>query len=177
MTYQERVTRQWIQTFVVDLNLCPFARRELDGGRVVIVATPARTEVALLQFLDDMLTRLVDQPEIETLFLVHAQVLQDFNAYLDFVILAEQLVVERGCAGVFQIASFHPDYRFADAEDAADFSNRSPYPMLHLLRESSVERAVEGHADVAEIPVRNVRALRSLGVTALDQRWRQCFDV
>jgi hypothetical protein len=177
--YVGRVTRRWIEAVVIDLNLCPFARRELDDGRVEVIVTPALTEAELLAALDEALDQLARCADIETTVLVHPQVLQAFEAYLDFLPLADGLLRERREEGVFQVASFHPDYCFADAgtEEASNFSNRSPYPMLHILRETSVERAVDAHPDTGEIPRRNVALLDALGPEALERRWRACFDV
>ncbi len=177
--YTEAVTRQWIRSFVIDLNLCPFARREFDDDRVRIAVTPVRAEAELLEVLNSELDHLAETANLETTVVVHPQVLTDFDAYLDFLPLADELLVARGEEGIFQIASFHPDYCFEDSadDDAPNFSNRSPYPMLHLLRESSVERAVANHPDAASIPERNIEVLRMLGAGELDRRWRQCFDV
>ncbi len=177
--YIEAVTRQWILSFVIDLNLCPFARREFDDGRVRIAVTPARAEADLLEALNGELDHLAGTADLETTVVVHPQALTDFDAYLDFLPLADELLIMRGEEGVFQIASFHPDYRFEDSadDDSPNYSNRSPYPMLHLLRESSVEQAVASHPDAASIPQRNIEILRAMGAEALDHRWRQCFDV
>jgi hypothetical protein len=108
---------------------------------------------------------------VETTLLVLTEGLEDFDDYLDLLEIAEALLADRGYEGTFQLASFHPDYVFADAEpdDPANFTNRSPYPMWHLLREAGLERALEHHPDPEGIPARNVEAMRELGHEALSE--------
>jgi hypothetical protein len=155
---------EWINDFVVAHNLCPFAAKELLAERVRIVETQAADEAALLLALHDECALLMSNPDIETTVLVHPHVLQDFTDYNEFLGLADALLGSLDLEGELQVASFHPDYCFADtAADAPDnLTNRSPFPMLHLLREESVERAVASHPDVASIPERNIALLRSL---------------
>ncbi len=167
----ERETRRFIDRVVIALGLCPFAQEPFRSGRVDVCVTDARDEATLLADLDAEMTRLVatDVDALETTLLVHPRVLGDFDAYNAFLDLAEGLLVERGYEGVLQIASFHPHYRFAGvpADDPANATNRSPWPMLHLLREASVSAAVALHPDAEAIPARNVERLRSLGPAAV----------
>ena len=171
--------RRWVLDVVVGLNLCPFARREMEAGRVRVTVSAARSDGQLLADLDAELALLRGAPEIETTLLLHPQLLQDFTAYLAFLDVTDALVESRGERGVFQIAGFHPDYCFDGAAigDAANYTNRSPYPMLHLLREASVSSAVASHPDVASIPGRNVDLLRELGVAAMEAYWKACFEI
>jgi len=131
------VMRRWVEDLVVGLNLCPFAGRELVRNRVRFVVTEATTEEQLLAALETELALLNNDPAVETTLLIHPDVLQDFFDYNQFLDTADQLLVHTELEGVYQVASFHPDYQFAGtaAYDAENFTNRSPYPMLHILRE------------------------------------------
>ena len=160
-------TRHWIETLVVGLGLCPFASAVLARDLARLVVVDAVDTVEALQRLADAATGLVEGEERDaTTLLVLSDGFGDFDAYLDLLALAEALLEELGHEGALQIASFHPDYRFAgEAEgDAANCSNRSPYPMLQLLQEASVERAVDAHPDPEGIPARNMETLRRIGV-------------
>lgn len=170
--------RRWVERVVVAHNLCPFARRELAAGTVRFVVTDAADEEQLLLALADELDLLNRDPDIETTLLIHPRVLQDFLDYNQFLAACEELLEQLSLDGVYQIASFHPDYQFADTEpeDAENYSNRSPYPMLHILREDSVARAVAGHPDVEGIPDRNIALLKKLGSEHLSDILRSCFD-
>lgn len=169
--------RRWVETVVVDLDLCPFAGRELHRERIRFAVTPAKTTAELLASLRAELEMLDTHPDIETTLLVHPRVLHDFDAYNDFLDTADVLLDRLGMVGTFQIASFHPHYRFAGtaAEDVENYTNRSPYPMLHLLREASLERAIESHPDTEQIPLRNIALMKRLGAERLKQLWQACF--
>src|SRR5262245_13615518 len=144
-------TQRWISTMVIGLNLCPFAERVFQANRIRYVVSGAATETALLDDLARELTFLALAPivEVETTLLIHPQVLQDFLDYNDFLDSAEGLLQDLGLTGVIQLASFHPQYQFADTEpdDVANYTNRSPFPMLHLLRESSVSQVATNEAE------------------------------
>jgi hypothetical protein len=167
--------RDWLESVVIELNLCPFAKRELSNDRVRFVATDATSEVQLLQALEAELEHLADDAATETTLLIHPHVLADFADYNQFLELADGLLVQMDLDGVFQIASFHPDYQFADTEvDAAEnYTNRSPYPILHLLREESLSRAIEHTADIDQIPLRNIRKMNELGAQKLKLLFRR----
>lgn len=158
-------TRRWVDAFVVGLNLCPFARRPAEAGRVRYAATPAADPATLLGDLADELSRLVATPraQVETTLLVHPHALPDFLDYNDFLADADRLVARLGLRGVVQVAGFHPGWRFAGTRPDAveNWTNRSPHPMLHLLREDSVTEVAGDH--LADIPRRNVALLRRLG--------------
>lgn len=160
-------TRNWLEKAVIGLNLCPFARAVYAGDRIRYVVSDVKTPEALLEVLAAELEVLAetDENKTETTLLIHPLVLGDFLDYNDFLELADALVEELGLDGVLQVASFHPQYQFADTEpdDVTNCSNRSPYPTLHLLRESSVERAVAAHPDTEQIYRDNIRTLRQLG--------------
>ena len=161
------VTRNWLEKAVIGLNLCPFARAVYAADRIRYVVSDATTIEALLEVLAAELEVLAeaDENQTETTLLIHPQVLGDFLDYNDFLEMADMLVEELGLDGILQVASFHPQYQFAETEsdDIENCSNRSPYPTLHLLRESSVERAVAAHPDTEQICRDNIKTLRQLG--------------
>ncbi|WP_282038310.1 DUF1415 domain-containing protein [Halomonas alimentaria] len=164
-------TRQWVETFVVARNICPFAGREVARDTIRYVILDAGDwEQALLTLVAEC-ERLDETPAIETTLLVLTPGLEAFDDYLDFLEVAEALLADQGYEGTYQLASFHPDYCFADAapEDPANFTNRSPFPMLHLLREAGLERALSHYPDPEAIPERNIAALRDVGHEALAQ--------
>ncbi len=160
-------TRNWLEKAVIGLNLCPFARAVYAGDRIRYVVSDATTIEALLEVLAAELELLAetDESKTETTLLIHPQVLGNFLEYNDFLEMADMLVEELDLDGLLQVASFHPQYQFADTEpdDIDNCTNRSPYPTLHLLRESSVERAVAAHPDTEQIYRDNIKTLRQLG--------------
>lgn len=160
-------TRRWVERAVIGLNLCPFAKAVYVKDQVRLVLCEATTPEALLERLAEELLHLRDTPAqtTDTTLLVHPHVLQDFLDYNDFLDAADALVESLDLDGVLQVASFHPDYRFADApdDDIGHCTNRSPYPTLHLLREDSVERAVAIYPDPDAIVERNIATLERLG--------------
>ena len=164
-------TRRWISTMVIGLNLCPFARRVFEGDTIRYVISAATDEAALLADLSREMKALPSTPveEVETTLVIHPFVLTDFLDFNDFLDLAEQRLEDLGLEGVLQIASFHPAYRFADSEaDAVEnYTNRSPYPMLHLLREDSVSAVSGDPEELLAIPRRNIETLRALGRTKI----------
>jgi hypothetical protein len=172
------VVRRWVEDLVVGLNLCPFAGRELVRNRVRFAVTEAATEEQLLAALGTELSLLNDNAAVETTLLIHPDVLQDFIDYNQFLDTAERLLVQAELEGVYQIASFHPDYQFAGTAvgDAENFTNRSPYPMLHILREASLALSIAAYPDVEQIPVRNIEQMKSLGREKLQSLIQACFD-
>jgi len=169
--------RNWVETFVIDMNLCPFARPELAKERVRFTVTGAITEAQLLAALQTELELLANHPLVETTLLIHARLLQNFPDYNQFLDLAEHLLRQMNLEGVYQIASFHPDYQFdgTDAEDAENYTNRSPYPLLHIIREASLERAIASFAHVDQIPLRNIAHMNKLGQPRLAGLMQACF--
>ena len=168
----------WVETFIVELNLCPFAKREIVKNRVRYVATDADTEEQLLVALETELEFLSESPSTETTLLIHANVLNDFYDYNQFLDIADGLLQEMNLVGVFQLASFHPQYQFGGTEinDAENYTNRSPYPILHLLREDSLEQAIAEHTDVDQIPVRNIKLMKELGEDRLKLMINHCLE-
>lgn len=161
------VTRNWLERAVIGLNLCPFAKAVHVKGQVRYVVSDAENTEALLDDLERELDFLVhtSPDEVDTTLLIHPHVLHDFTGFVAFLDLVDVVLATHRLAGVLQVASFHPDYVFADAtpDDPANCTNRSPYPMLHLLREASLARAVDAFPDTAAIYERNIETLRKLG--------------
>ena len=166
-------TRRWLERAVIGLNLCPFAKAVYVKNQVRIVISDASTERALLEELGEELALLRDTPanQVDTTLLVHPQVLQDFLDYNDFLDQADALVEVLELDGVLQVASFHPDYQFADTQpdDAENLTNRAPYPTLHLLREDSIARAVEVYPEPDAIIERNIATMQELGTERFDK--------
>ncbi len=174
-------TRCWIERAVIALNLCPFARKPYESGVVRYVVSEARDEEALLADAQAELELLreTDARELETTVLIHPWVLNDFDDYNAFLDVIDALIAHGGFQGEFQVASLHPDYQFAGAgpDDAENYTNRSPYPILHLLREEGVARAVAGYARPDKIPERNIRTVEGLGAERMRELLRECMEI
>jgi len=170
--------QRWVESFVVDMNLCPFAKRELIKNRVRFALTAAETEEELLIALQAELELLQCNPSIETTLLIHAKVLQVFDDYNQFLNHADELLLRMGFEGVYQVASFHPLYQFGgtDPGDAENYTNRSPYPMLHIIREDSIARAIADSPNVEQIPVRNIELMNQLGQEKLQTLMQACIN-
>lgn len=160
-------TRAWLERAVIGLNLCPFAKSVHVKGQIHYAVSEAGDENGLLADLRTELLALAqaDPQDRDTTLLMASRCLTDFLAFNDFLGRADALLRKLGFEGDLQIASFHPDYRFADADadDVSNFTNRSPWPTLHLLREASIDRAVAAFADAEQIFGRNMLTLRELG--------------
>jgi len=160
-------TRSWVDKAVIGLNLCPFAKAVQIKNQVRYVVSRTDNPKALLADLSAELQMLAaaDPEVIDTTLLIHPHVLEDFLDYNDFLDLADRLLEELDLGGSIQIASFHPHYQFAGTgpDDIENYTNRSPYPILHLLRESSIDRAVAAFPDAADIYEKNMETLRNLG--------------
>ena len=163
---------------MVGLNLCPFAKRELVKNRVRFSVTEAVTEEQLLVDLQTELEFLNSDEAIETTLLIHPRVLQEFYNYNQFLSYADSLLAQMGLNGVYQIASFHPDYQFSgtEPEDVENYTNRSPYPMLHMIREESLDRGIANYPDLDQIPERNIELLNSLGRDKMHALLQACFN-
>lgn len=160
-------TRRWLEEAVIGLNLCPFAKSVYVKNQVRIVVSRARHIDAFLDDLDRELDLLKTTPseEVETTLLVHPTLFPDFLVFNDFLNVADEVLVEHELEGVVQIAPFHPDFVF-DGEpegDMSHYTNRSPYPTLHLIREEGLGKAIDSYGDTDEIYERNIDVLRKLG--------------
>lgn len=160
-------TVNWMEKAVIGLNLCPFAKAVHVKKQIRYVVCDATTPEELLTMLMDELQLLSDaDPEaIDTTLLIHPKVLADFEDYNEFLDVADAALEDMDLVGELQVASFHPRYQFADTapDDIDNYTNRSPYPTLHLLREDSVERAVAAFPEAGEIFEKNIATLRALG--------------
>lgn len=169
-------TRNWVEKAVIGLRLCPFAATPYQRGQIRYRVSEQATTSGLTEHLAEELTYLAaaDPQVCETTLLIHPHVLNDFLDYNEFLDQADATVASLGLTGELQVASFHPTYQFAGQapDDIENYSNRSPYPMLHLLREASVQRAVTTFPEVHEIGNRNMATLRELGHAA----WRELLD-
>ncbi len=160
-----RAVRHWLIEAVVGWELCPFAKRELVGNSIRFATTEAADDEGVLLALAREMRLLWATPELETSLLICSRALQSFENYNQFLDLADELLDQLDLVGVLQVASFHPQYRFegTEPEDLENATNRAPYPIFHLLREASVERAVESYPKIDEISARNIEHLRALG--------------
>jgi len=161
-------TRIWLTQVVIGLELCPFAKPVYAKDLIRYRVSSAVSAEVLLEELMNELRRLsaAEPTQVDTTLLIHPHVLTDFLDYNDFLAVADLALEDLGLTGELQIASFHPDYQFAgnESEDLANCVTRSPYPMLHLLREASVERAVAMFPDASSIVDKNMRTMRALGL-------------
>ncbi len=171
-------TRAWVDRAVIGLNLCPFAKAVQVRNQVRYVVSDATDVGVLLDELRDELERLAstDAALIDTSLLIHPQVLSDFLDYNEFLGIADELLAQLGHEGMLQVASFHPQFQFAGtaADDVTNATNQSPYPMLHLLREDSVGRAVEAFPEADVIYEKNMRTMEALGAVGVAALKAQC---
>ena len=166
------LTRSWLEEAVIGLNLCPFAESVHRNGQIAYYVSHAQDEDALRDDLIEAIAALTnaDPEKIDTALLIHPHVLQDFELYNDFISWTTDFLEESGLEAVLQIASFHPEYQFAgtSANDITNCTNRSPFPMLHLLREASVDAALIALPDAARLVEKNLDTLRDLGSDGWD---------
>jgi len=164
----QQATQAWLEKAVIGLNLCPFAKSVHVNQRLRYVVSSASTPEDLLKELahELLLLKRADPDEIETTLVIHPNVLQDFLDFNDFIGAADALIEDLELDGELQFASFHPQYQFGGTEpdDISNYTNRSPYPTLHILRESSIERATETMADTDSIFETNMATLEKLGL-------------
>ncbi|MDH5601740.1 MAG: DUF1415 domain-containing protein [Gammaproteobacteria bacterium] len=172
-------TKKWVETVIIAHNYCPFAKREVERDSVRYRVIHETEFNSLLNEVFNECIYLDQNTDTETTLIIFPRNLENFNQFLDCLVLAEELLVQQGYEGKYQIASFHPDYTFQGAEvnDAANYTNRSPYPVFHLIREASVQRAVEHHPDPESIPERNVEFAREHGLDTMQALLQQCHVV
>ncbi|MCU7818155.1 MAG: DUF1415 domain-containing protein [gamma proteobacterium symbiont of Lucinoma myriamae] len=171
-------TQCWLDSVIIEHNICPFAKRERDKGSIHFCVDDNQDISQALENLVLECERLDQQPEIETTLFILSQIGQDFYHYLDFLDIANQLLIDQGYESVYQLASFHPDYCFdhSDEDDPANYTNRSPYPTLHIIREKSLEKALQNYPNPELIPERNIEYCQSLGLKKLQEMLRHCSD-
>lgn len=159
-------TKKWITEVVIGCNFCPFAANVVKRQTIYYqVETSAEIETCLDSFLS-LVKRMEDDTSVETSFLIFPNSFAQFDDYLDLVAVSESLLKQKGYEGIYQVASFHPFYLFEGSgeDDAANYTNRSVYPMLHLLREESIDKALENYKDPENIPDRNIKFTREKGL-------------
>lgn len=174
-----RHTKQWVNEIVVKLNLCPFAKYEVEKDSIRYVVFEEGDIPKVLEFLMVECDKLDANKDIETSLLIFPQLFKSFDDYLDFVDMGTILLKESGYEGIYQLATFHPDYCFygEDPSDNSNFTNRSPYPMLHLLRENSLEQAIDRFPLIESIPKRNIELMRSMDTEVLVNLLKACMKV
>jgi hypothetical protein len=173
-------TKNWLSSFIIEHNICPFAKREFDKESIhyeVVINDKLENQLQELIYSCEQLDKETDiEDGLETSLLILANGLSDFDDYLDFLDLANELMHKQGYEGVYQLASFHPSYCFdgVDADDASNFTNRSPYPMLHLIREASLEKVLAHYPNPEDIPTRNIEYTREMGAKSLQILLQGC---
>ncbi len=170
-------TERWIKSFIIHYNICPFAEKVVIEKKIEYKVIPDSDVATCLEALIDEIIRLDSSTEIETTLLIFPEVATEFDDYLEFLDIANQLIEDQGLDDDFQIASFHPGYCFhGEAKnDAANFTNRSPWPMLHIIRQSSIEKALQFYKNPELIPEHNIKLTRDLGYELLSQLREQCM--
>jgi uncharacterized protein len=171
-------TKKWVTDVVIGCNFCPFANAVVKQEKVLYrVETSNEVEDCLVAVLEEA-TRLDNHQEYETTLLVLPNGFSAFDKYLDLLTMAEQMLKQKKYEGIYQLASFHPNYLFAGSEedDPANYTNRSPYPMLHLLREESIDIALENYNDPENIPDRNVEYTRQKGLAYMEALRHACLQ-
>ena len=172
-------TKKWLSSVIIAHNYCPFAKREFDKSSIRYQVIYETEFNHLLKSVIQECIWLDQNEETETTLIIFPASLNDFDLFLDCLALAENLLVAQGYEGIYQIASFHPDYCFQGAEegDPANYTNRSPYPMFHLIRESSVQVAIEKHPDPESIPERNIEHAREQGLDKMKAALEKCIHI
>lgn len=160
------ITKSWIEKIVIGLNFCPFAAQPFKTNSIHYEVVVESNLNAVLGEFSKVCTQLNEDKSIETSLIIFPEHFDDFEQYLDLVDLCEQLLIMEDLNGVFQVASFHPQYLFAGSEenDPSNYTNRSPYPMIHILREDSLTTAIDKHINVDSIPENNIKNARNLGL-------------
>lgn len=172
-------TKEWVNKVIVAHNYCPFAKREVDKGSIRYHVVHDTEFNSLLESVMQECVWLDQNDETETSLIIFPSNLNEFNSFLDCLALTEDLLVSQGYEGTYQVASFHPDYCFQGAEenDPANYTNRSPYPMFHLIREASVKLALENHPDPDSIPERNIEYAREQGIDKMKALLDKCIHL
>ena len=165
----QQQTEKWLEHFIIGYNICPFAAKVVENKSLYYALDSANNEVDCLQQLIDECQRLEGDENIETTLIIYTDNFVLFDDFLDYLELANALLAAQNYEGVYQLASFHPLYCFegVSEEDASNYTNRSPFPMLHLIREASIEKALQSFPNPESIPTRNIELMHSLGLSKL----------
>lgn len=168
----------WLTAFIIKYNICPFAKKEYDKGSIYYAVIKSKNTALCLEAVFLECQRLDSQQEIETTLIIYPDHFIQFEDYLDFLSMAEALLFEQGYEGIYQLASFHPDYCFEGEcqSDPANYTNRSPYPILHLIRESSLEKVLKTFPHPELIPQRNIALTRQMGIKKIQAIFDEIND-
>ena len=172
------VTKNWLESVIIAHNFCPFAGTTfLQDSIHYVVISSTNTENSLHTIIDECVY-LDNNNLTETSLLIFPDSLAGFDEFLDFIEIANNLLDEQGYTGIYQLAHFHPDYCFEGetGDDPANFTNRSPYPMLHLIREQSLEQALKNFPDPESVPERNIEYAREMGFDKMNNLLKKCFE-
>jgi uncharacterized protein len=171
-------TKKWITDVVVGCNFCPFAARAVKRGSIHYEVMEEPGADAGMEAALNMMKMLDEDADIETVLLILSSGFDNFEDYLDLLETAEALLEENDYEGIYQVASFHPQYMFAGAaaDDASNYTNRSPYPMLHFLREDSVSKAVDGYPGIEDVPYLNIQYAKEKGLRYMQQLFASCLS-
>lgn len=169
-------TQTWLTSFIIAHNICPFARQVHENGGIRYRVIDSGKPEDCLEALIEECRHLDAEPATETTLLIFAEACAEFDDFLDLAAIAEQLLIDQGYEGIYQLASFHPDYCFAESneDDPANYTNRSPYPMLHIIREASIELALRNYQNPELIPERNIELTRKLGLAKMQAQLAAC---
>lgn len=172
-------TKNWVKEVVIGCGFCPFANKVFIENTIRYIVVDGNALHEHPNVVLSELQLLEKEPKIETTLIIFSEAYQQFGSYLQYLKQAEKLSIRKGFEGVFQIASFHPEYVFGDANenDAANYTNRSPYPMLHLLREESLSKAISFHPDPEGIPLRNIEFANEKGLLFMKQLLQKAMNL
>lgn len=170
-------TKKWLSSVVIEHNFCPFAKREYDNNRIHYAVIETDDLKVQLEHIILECAALDNNTQRETSLLILHKTLPDFEDYLDVLELANSLLKEQGYEGIYQLASFHPNYCFegVNPDDPSHYTNRSPYPMIHILREASVEAVIKNHPNPEDIPERNIQLTKAMGLQAMKDLLADCY--
>ena len=171
-------TQSWVNCFIIHYNICPFAEKVVSDQRIEYrVVDQPDMEDCLLALIEQIII-LDGNDETETALLIFPNAVENFDRYLEFLAIANQLIEDQGYSDQFQLASFHPEYCFEgdDQDDAANFTNRAPWPMIHIIRQSSIEKGLKFYENPEQIPVRNIKLTRELGFDFLSELRARCMS-
>jgi len=171
MQREIKQTKLWLEQIIVGFNFCPFAKKELVNNAIHYHLSANHKVKLALDELVEQYFYLTDHSEVETSLIIYSEGFKSFEGYLNLVAYAEESLINSGFEGIFQLASFHPDYYFEgeDFDDAANFTNRSPYPSLHIIREASMTKVLNVYKNPEQIPVNNINLARSKGAPFFSQ--------
>lgn len=180
MTHENIVaqTKRWVSEFVVKYYMCPFARAEVERSSIKYHVCESTDMEKVLLIMMEVCQELDKNSDIETSLLILPKGFDDFEIFIDLLAIADELLIQQGYEGTYQLASFHPNYQFGGdvLEDPANYTNRAPYPTMHLLRESSIERVLRHYPSPEQIPERNIDFCRRKGKEWLETNLMRCKE-